>query len=428
MEKQMAQPVIRPSGKPEQPVTDLLGQIQSFMNEAITQLGLEDSFRDWMLEPYRVLTVRFPVRMDDGRVEVFTGYRVQHNDALGPTQGGVRLHPDVTADGMKALSMWMSIKCGIANLPFGGGKGGITCDPRQMSFDEVERVSRAYVRAISQIVGPSKDVLAPDVFSNSQNMAWMLDEYTHLRELDAPGFITGKPLVLGGTRGRESATAHGVAVCTQQALQELQLPLRDARIIVQGFGNVGSYLAQTLYDQGAKIIGIADAYGGLYDDEGLQIPDLLERRDSFGTITKLFRNTLSNTELLEKPCDVLVLAALEHQITEENAMRIQARIVVEAANTPTTAAATRILTDAGVLLIPDVLGSCGEVVVSYFEWVQNRQGLYWTGDEVESQLTDVMRNSFRRVYKIAQRYHVDMRLAAYMVGIRRMADAISTRG
>ncbi|RIV25646.1 Glu/Leu/Phe/Val dehydrogenase [Alicyclobacillaceae bacterium I2511] len=428
MDKQIEYPVIPPKGQSEQPEIDFLEQIQSLTDGALAQLGLQNELRDLILEPWRVLKVRFPVHMDDGRIEVFTGYRVQHNDAVGPTHGGVRLHPDVTEDGMKALSMWMSIKCGITDLPFGGGKGGIVCDPRQMSFDEVEHVSRAYVRSISQMVGSNKDILAPDVFSNSQNMAWMLDEYTHLREFDAPGFITGKPLVLGGTRGRESATARGVAICTQQALQELQIPLYQARVIIQGFGNVGSYLAQTLFDQGAKIIGIADAYGGLYEEDGLDVPDLLERRDSFGTITKLFRNTLSNTEMLEKPCDVLVLAAFDQQITEKNAQHIQARIVVEAANSPMTAAATVILTAADVLLVPDVLGSSGEVVVSYFEWIQNNQGLYWTGEEVESKLAYIMSNSFHRVYETAQRYHVDMRLAAYMVGLRRMVEAISARG
>ena len=379
-------------------------------------------------DPLRVLMVRFPVRMDDGSVRVYTGYRAQHNNAVGPTKGGIRLHPNVDEDEIKALSIWMSVKCGIANLPYGGGKGGIVCDPREMSFAEIERLSRAYVRAISQIVGPTKDIPAPDVFSNSQNMAWMLDEYSHLRQFDSPGFITGKPLVLGGSKGRESSTARGVAICIEQAAAVKKLDLAGSKVIVQGFGNAGSYLAKFMFDSGAKVVGISDAYGALYDEKGLDIDDLLERRDSFGTVTKLFKNTISNKQLLESECDILVPAAVENQITQENAARIKASIIVEAANGPTTTAATKILHDKGVLLVPDVLGNSGGVIVSYFEWVQNNQGLYWTEDEVNRKLAEILKRSFKTVYATANRFKVDMRLAAYIVGVRHMAEAARWRG
>ncbi|EPZ42643.1 Glu/Leu/Phe/Val family dehydrogenase [Alicyclobacillus acidoterrestris] len=408
--------------------TDVLSRTQDVILEALQTLGYDQQMYDLLRLPLRVLTVRFPVRMDDGSVRVFTGYRAQHNDAVGPTKGGIRLHPDVTQEEIEALSIWMSIKCGIADLPYGGGKGGIECDPRDMSFDEIERVSRAYVRAVSQIVGSAKDIPAPDVFSNSQNMAWMFDEYSRLREFDSPGFITGKPIVLGGSKGRESATARGVAICIEEALKIRGLNLRDTRVIVQGFGNAGSYIAKFMYDAGAKVVGISDAYGALYREEGLDIDELLERRDSFGTVTRLYRHTISNRELLEMPCDILVPAAVENQITQENADRIQASIVVEAANGPTTAAATEILTEKGILLVPDVVGNSGGVIVSYFEWVQNNQGYYWEEDEIDERLASRMRTSFQRVYQTSLRYGVNMRLAAYIVGIQRMAEAARWRG
>ncbi|GEO26313.1 glutamate dehydrogenase [Alicyclobacillus acidoterrestris] len=408
--------------------TDVLSRTQDVILEALQTLGYDQQMYDLLRLPLRVLTVRFPVRMDDGSVRVFTGYRAQHNDAVGPTKGGIRLHPDVTQEEIEALSIWMSIKCGIADLPYGGGKGGIKCDPRDMSFDEIERVSRAYVRAVSQIVGSAKDIPAPDVFSNSQNMAWMFDEYSRLREFDSPGFITGKPIVLGGSKGRESATARGVAICIEEALKIRGLNLHDTRVIVQGFGNAGSYIAKFMYDAGAKVVGISDAYGALYREEGLDIDELLERRDSFGTVTRLYRHTISNRELLEMPCDILVPAAVENQITQENADRIQASIVVEAANGPTTAAATEILTEKGILLVPDVVGNSGGVIVSYFEWVQNNQGYYWEEDEIDERLASRMRTSFQRVYQTSLRYRVNMRLAAYIVGIQRMAEAARWRG
>ncbi|AMX83075.1 glutamate dehydrogenase [Geobacillus subterraneus] len=407
---------------------DVLASTQIVIHRALEKLGYPEEVYELLKEPIRVLTVRIPVRMDDGSVKIFTGYRAQHNDAVGPTKGGVRFHPDVTEREVKALSIWMSLKCGIVDLPYGGGKGGIVCDPRTMSFRELERLSRGYVRAISQIVGPSKDIPAPDVFTNSQIMAWMMDEYSRIREFDSPGFITGKPLVLGGSHGRETATAKGVTICIREAAKKRGLSLEGARVVVQGFGNAGSYLAKFMHDAGAKVVGISDVYGALYDPNGLDIDYLLERRDSFGTVTKLFKNTISNKELLELDCDILVPAAIENQITAENAPRIKAGIVVEAANGPTTLEATEILTQRGILLVPDVLASAGGVTVSYFEWVQNNQGYYWTEEEVEQRLEKVMVKAFNNVYDMAQTRRVDMRLAAYMVGVRKMAEACRFRG
>lgn len=407
---------------------DVLKSTQTIIHEALEKLGYPEEVYELLKEPVRMLTVKIPVRMDDGTVKIFTGYRAQHNDAVGPTKGGVRFHPDVTENEVKALSIWMTLKCGIVNLPYGGGKGGIICDPRKMSFRELENLSRGYVRAISQIVGPTKDIPAPDMFTNSQIMAWMMDEYSRIDEFNSPGFITGKPLVLGGSHGRESATAKGVTICIREAARKKGIDLKGARVVIQGFGNAGSFLAKFMHDAGAKVIGISDAYGALHDPEGLDIDYLLDRRDSFGTVTTLFKNTITNKELLELDCDILVPAAIENQITEENAHNIQAKIVVEAANGPTSLEATEILTNRGILLVPDVLASAGGVTVSYFEWVQNNQGYYWTEEEVEEKLEKVLVQSFNTVYNTSRSRRVNMRLAAYMIGVRRVAEASRFRG
>ena len=414
--------------KNDEEKNDVLRSTQTIIHKALEKLGYPEEVYELLKEPLRLLTVKIPVRMDDGSVKVFTGYRAQHNDAVGPTKGGIRFHPDVTEREIKALSIWMSLKCGIVDLPFGGGKGGIVCDPRNMSFRELEKLSRGYVRAISQIVGPTKDIPAPDVYTNSQIMAWMMDEYSRMDEFNSPGFITGKPLVLGGSHGRESATAKGVTICINEAAKKRGIELKGARVVIQGFGNAGSFLAKFMHDAGAKVVGISDAYGALYDAEGLDIDYLLDRRDSFGTVTKLFKNTITNKELLELDCDILVPAAIENQITEENANNIKAKIVVEAANGPTTIEATEILTNRGILLVPDVLASAGGVTVSYFEWVQNNQGYYWTEEEVDERLERILVKSFNHIYDLAQSRRVDMRLAAYMIGVRKMAEASRFRG
>ncbi|MFF2877793.1 Glu/Leu/Phe/Val dehydrogenase [Gottfriedia sp. NPDC057991] len=407
---------------------ELIESTQEVISEALHKLGYSKELYELLKEPLRFLTVQIPVRMDDGSVKIFTGYRSQHNDAVGPTKGGIRFHPEVNEDEVKALSMWMSLKCGIVDLPYGGGKGGIICDPRKMSIYELERLSRGYVRAISQIVGPTKDIPAPDVYTNPQIMAWMMDEYSRIQEFDSPGFITGKPLVLGGSEGRETATAQGVTICIEEAAKRKGIDLKGASVIVQGFGNAGSFLAKFMVEAGAKVVGISDALGALYDPDGLDIHSLLEKRDSFGTVTNLFTDVISNKELLEKPCDILVPAAISNQITIENAHNIKASIVVEAANGPTTLEATKILTERGILLVPDVLASAGGVSVSYFEWVQNNQGYYWSDEEVAQKLRDKMVRSFDSVYQTSLNRKVNMRLAAYMVGIRKMAEASRFRG
>ncbi|MFD2762253.1 Glu/Leu/Phe/Val family dehydrogenase [Lentibacillus juripiscarius] len=407
---------------------DVLHSTRTVVKNALDKLGYPDEVFELMKDPIRMMTVRIPVRMDDGSIKIFTGYRGQHNDAVGPTKGGVRFHPNVTEKEVKALSIWMSLKAGIVDLPYGGGKGGIICDPREMSFRELEGLSRGYVRAISQIVGPNKDIPAPDVFTNSQIMAWMMDEYSRIDEFNNPGFITGKPIVLGGSHGRESATAKGVTICINEAAKKKGIDVKGARIVVQGFGNAGSFLAKFLHDAGAKVVGISDAYGALHDPDGLDIDYLLDRRDSFGTVTNLFNETISNEELLELDCDILVPAAVENQITEQNADNIKATIVVEAANGPTTLGATKMLSDRGVLLVPDVLASSGGVTVSYFEWVQNNQGYYWTAEEIDEKLHENLIKAFNNIYDTAETRRVDMRLAAYMVGVRKMAEAARFRG
>ncbi|MFB5197770.1 Glu/Leu/Phe/Val dehydrogenase [Neobacillus sp. KR4-4] len=407
---------------------DLLTSTQIVIHDALKKMGYNEEMFELLKEPLRMSDVRIPVRMDDGSTKIFNGFRAQHNDALGPTMGGVRFHPKVTATEVKALSMWMSMKCGIADLPFGGGKGAILCNPRTMSFGELERLSRGYVRAISQIVGPTKDILAPDMYTNSQIMAWMMDEFSRLRQFDSSGFITGKPLVLGGSEGREKAGAKGVTICIEEAAKKRGIRIKGSRVIVQGFGNAGSYVAKFMHDAGAIVIGISDVYGALYNPDGLNINYLLDRRDSFGTISTLFEWTITNKELLEKECDVLVPAAISDQITAENAYNIKAKIVVEAANGPTSLEATNILTERGILLVPDVLAGAGGVTVSYFEWVQNKQGYYWSEEEVEEKLRDKLVKSFEDIYQLSQTNNVDMRLAAYMIGVKKMADASLYRG
>ncbi|ANU23784.1 Glu/Leu/Phe/Val family dehydrogenase [Planococcus donghaensis] len=407
---------------------NLLTSTQNVIKTALDKLGYEDAMYELLKEPMRMLEVRIPIRMDDGKTKVFTGFRAQHSDAVGPTKGGVRFHPDVNREEVIALSMWMTLKCGIVELPYGGAKGGIICDPREMSMHEIEKLSRGYVRAISQFVGPNKDIPAPDVFTNSQIMAWMYDEYSKIDEFNSPGFITGKPIVLGGSQGRDKATAQGVTICINEAAKKRGLDMQGARVVIQGFGNAGSFLAKFLHDAGAKVVGISDAYGALHDPDGLDIDYLLDRRDSFGTVTTLFDNTITNKELFELDCDILVPAAIANQITEENANNIKASIVVEAANGPTTAEATKMLTDRGILLVPDVLASSGGVTVSYFEWVQNNQGYYWTQEEVDEKLNKKLVDAFENVYNVATTRNIDMRLAAYMVGARRTAEASRFRG
>lgn len=403
-------------------------EFQETLKEAVEIMNYPAQVYEFLKKPMRFLEVSIPVKMDNGQIEIFTGYRAQHNDATGPTKGGIRFHPDVTPEEVKALAGWMSLKCGITGLPYGGAKGGIICDPRRMSFDELERLSRGYVRAVSQIVGPTKDIPAPDMYTNSQIMAWMLDEYDHIREFDSPSFITGKPIALGGSKGRETATSKGVLYTLQMVCEKRTMPLKDTRVIVQGFGNVGSYLAQYLYELGAKVIGISDVLGGIYDENGLDIPYLMESRDSFGIVSNRFPNAISNQELLEKECDILIPAAISGVINKHNVDKINCQIVIEAANGPTTKEAIKVLDERGILLVPDILANAGGVVVSYFEWCQNNQGYYWTEEEVDSRLKEIMKTSFSNVYATSKKYGVNMKIAAYIEGIKKLAEASRLRG
>lgn len=405
-----------------------LAEFQETLKEAVEIMNFPPQVYEFLKKPMRFLEVSIPVKMDNGQVEIFEGYRAQHNDAAGPTKGGIRFHPDVTPEEVKALAGWMSLKCGITDLPYGGAKGGIICDPRKMSFDELERLSRGYVRAVSQIVGPTKDIPAPDMYTNSQIMAWMLDEYDHIREFDSPSFITGKPVALGGSKGRETATSKGVLYTLQMVCEQRKMPLKDTRVIIQGFGNVGSYLAQYLYELGAKVIGISDVLGGLYDENGLDVPYLMESRDSFGIISNRFQNAISNSELLEKECDILIPAAISGVINKHNAAKINCQIVIEAANGPTTKEAITLLAERNILLVPDILANAGGVVVSYFEWCQNNQGYYWTEEEVDARLKEKMASSFSNVYRTANKYGVNMKIAAYIMGIQKLAEASRLRG
>ncbi|WP_436881965.1 Glu/Leu/Phe/Val family dehydrogenase [Staphylococcus gallinarum] len=408
--------------------SNLVLSTQQVTKAALHKLGFDEGMYELIKEPLRFLEVRIPIRMDDGTMKTFTGYRAQHNDAVGPTKGGIRFHPDVNKDEVKALSMWMTLKCGITNLPYGGGKGGIICDPRQLSQQELERLSRGYVRAVSQFVGPSSDIPAPDVYTNPQIMSWMMDEYSKINRSNAFAFITGKPLALGGSLGRNRATALGAVITIEEATKRKNINISESRVAIQGFGNAGSFIAKILHEMGAKIVAISESYGALYNPDGLDIEHLVELKEQHGRVTHLFDDVIPNSDLLELDCDILVPAALSNQITADNAANIKATIIAEAANGPTTQEATAILNQRGVLLIPDVLASAGGVTVSYFEWVQNKQGYYWSEDEVESKLRDKMVEAFNTIYDLAEDRKMDMRLAAYVLGIKRTAEASRFRG
>ena len=407
---------------------NLVTSTQEIMKEALHKLGFDDGMYELVKEPLRFLEIRIPVRMDDGTVKTFKGYRAQHNQAVGPTKGGIRFHPDVNVEEVKALSMWMTMKCGITNLPFGGGKGGVICDPREMSNLELERLSRGYVKAISQFVGPASDIPAPDVYTNPQIMSWMMDEYSKINRSNAFAFITGKPLSLGGSQGRNRATALGAVITIEEAAKHRNINIEGSRVAIQGFGNAGSFIAKILHDKGAKIVAISESRGALYNPEGLDIEHLLALKEQHGRVTPLFEDVLPNEKLFELDCDILIPAALSNQITEANAHLIQAKIVAEAANGPTTQEATKILTQRDVLIIPDVLASAGGVTVSYFEWVQNNQGYYWSEEEIITKLEEKMVEAFNKIYDLAENRKMDMRLAAYVVGLKRTAEATRFRG
>jgi glutamate dehydrogenase (NAD(P)+) len=396
---------------------------------AARKLNLEEGLWKLLRHPSREIIVHFPVLMDDGRVEVFTGYRVQHSQARGPGKGGIRYAPDVTLDEVRALASWMTWKCAVVNIPFGGAKGGVICEPKKMSIGELERMTRRYTAEIIEFIGPEKDVPAPDMGTDEQTMAWIMDTYSmHMRQT-VTSVVTGKPVAIGGSRGRKAATGRGVRVVCDEALKLLGMPREGCRVIIQGFGNVGSNAALLLSEAGYRIIGLAELDGGLYNRNGIDAPALLEYRQRHGTVLGFpGAEAADPDELLLEECEILIPAAMENVITSRNADRIRARIVAEGANGPTTAVADEILADKRIFVIPDILANAGGVTASYFEWVQDRQGYFWKEDVVNEQLQTILADSFDDVVRYAQAHNVNNRIAAYMLAIDRVAQTIKQRG
>ena len=402
--------------------------LQEF-DEAAKLLSLEPGIWRILTRPKRQIVVSCPVQMDNGEIEVFTGYRVQYNITLGPAKGGIRYHPDVTLDEVTALAAWMTWKCAVAQLPFGGGKGGIVCDPSRMSKRELEALTRRYVAEIIDAIGPEKDVPAPDVNTNDQVMAWFMDTYSmHVGHTET-AVVTGKPVEMGGSLGRREATGRGVMITTREAARHRELAIEDATVAVQGFGNVGSVSADLLARAGATVVGVSDWKGGVYNAKGLDVAALLKHAAQYKTVDGFpGGEPLTNEELLALDVDVLIPAALENQITEENAGAVRAKIVIEGANGPTTPQAHQMMHERGVFVVPDILANAGGVTASYFEWVQNRHGYYWTEAEVNSRLEAKMVEAFNVVAASSKKYNVDMRTAAYTVAIARVGNVTRLRG
>ncbi|MFN5884942.1 MAG: Glu/Leu/Phe/Val family dehydrogenase, partial [Bacteroidota bacterium] len=397
---------------------------------AAKTIGLDESDYHVLIAPQKTVIVNIPVTMDDGKVKVFEGFRVVHNANLGPSKGGIRYSMDVHLDEVRALAAWMTWKCAVVGIPYGGGKGGIKCDPRSMSKGELERLTRSYTDMMVDVFGPDKDIPAPDMGTGPQEMAWLMDEYSKLVGKSSPAVVTGKPIVLGGSLGRVEATGRGVMVSTRAALAKMGINPVGTTCAVQGFGNVGSISAKLLAMQGLKILAISDVSGAYYNPEGINIEAAIAFRDKNNGTLEGFKDgkKISNAELLELDVTVLVPAAMEDQITEENANRIKAKLIVEGANGPTSASADDILNKKGVLVVPDILANAGGVTVSYFEWVQNRLGYYWTEERVYRRADRVMKTAFEGVYAAAQKYNIPMRIAAYCVAIQRVADVEKLRG
>jgi glutamate dehydrogenase (NAD(P)+) len=396
---------------------------------AARKLNLEEGLWKLLRMPAREIIVHFPVAMDDGRMEIFTGFRVQHSIARGPGKGGLRYAPDVTLDEVRALASWMTWKCAVVNIPFGGAKGGVICDPKKMSQGELERMTRRYTSELIDSIGPEKDVLAPDMNTNDQTMAWIMDTYSMHMGHTVTSVVTGKPLNVGGSRGRIEATGHGVQVICDESMRYLEMPIDGCRVIIQGFGNVGSNAARLLMERGYKIIGIAEKEGGLLNPNGIEIHQLLEYKRRNNTLLG-FRNAeaVPSDELLVTECEILIPAATENVITSRNADQIKARVIVEGANGPTTAVADDILAEKRIFIMPDILANAGGVTASYFEWVQDRQGYFWKEAVVNEQMETILRDSFEDVIRYAEAHNVNNRIAAYMLAIDRVAITIRQRG
>ena len=399
-------------------------------DQAAETMDLDHNLRERLKLPQRSLIVSLPVRMDDGRVEVYTGYRVQHDSSRGPSKGGIRYHPDVNLGEVAALAMWMTWKCALADLPYGGAKGGVAINPKQFSTPELQRLTRRYAAEIFPLIGPDKDVPAPDVGTDAQVMAWIMDTYSQQVGYSVPGVVTGKPLSIGGSLGREEATGRGVVCVTLEALRHLKLDIQNTTVAIQGFGNVGAHTARIMQECGARVIAVSDVQGGIFNSKGLDIPELLTRYKTAGQSlrdTKL-GDWLSNDELLQLDCSVLVPAALSEQITEHNAAKLRCQILAEGANGPTTLEADRILQDRGIFIIPDILANSGGVIVSYFEWVQDVQRFFWKATDIQERLQDILIAAFHRTLQFSVSKRTSMRMAALISGIDKVAQAHLHRG
>jgi glutamate dehydrogenase (NAD(P)+) len=402
---------------------------QAQFTAAADRLKLSDDLRAILSEPKRELIVHFPVRMDNGSIRMFTGFRVQHNVNRGPAKGGIRYDAQVTLDEVKALAMWMTWKCAVVDIPYGGAKGGVICNPKELSNAELERLTRRYATEISLLIGPHSDIPAPDVNTNPQVMAWIMDTYSMHAGYTVPAVVTGKPLAIGGSEGRVEATATGVAAMVEMAARDMRMSLEGARVAVQGFGNAGSISAKLLHKKGCRIVAVSDTGGGIYDEHGLDPDKVLLHKQEHSTVVGYAGAQLVSIEgILEVPCDILIPAATENQLTGHNAPNVQARLIAEAANGPTTPEADRIFFERGVRVIPDILANAAGVTVSYFEWVQDLQSFFWTSDQIAEKLGHVMTQAYGEVSTLAERERCDMRLAAYMLAISRVANATQLRG
>lgn len=409
--------------------TSVFGDAIAYFDEAATLVNLDPGLRAILTQPSRQIIFAIPFQRDSGKIEVYTGYRVQYNFARGPAKGGIRFHPGVTLDEVTALAFWMTWKCAAIDLPFGGAKGGVTCDPAMLSPSELERITRRYAAELVEVVGPDKDVPAPDVGTTPQTMAWFMDTYSMHVRCSVPGVVTGKPIEIGGSRGRVEATGRGVSLCALDEMERLHMAPSRSRVIVQGFGNVGAVAAKMFADAGCRVVGISDASGGFYNAKGIDIPAAAAYSQEHQSLDG-YRGgePIPNAALLEADCDVLVPAALEKVLTAQNALRIKARLIVEGANGPTTPEADRIFAASGTVVIPDIIANAGGVTVSYFEWVQDRQGYFWKESEVNERLRELLLTNFHIVRELAQARHVSLRTAAYMIAIERVVKSLTIRG
>jgi glutamate dehydrogenase/leucine dehydrogenase len=413
------------SGEKPNPLDTALHQLKA----AAERLNLDEGIHSILKHPKRSLIVSIPVKMDNGQVQVFMGCRVQHNDARGPFKGGVRYHPNVTLDEITALAMWMTWKCAIVDIPYGGAKGGVCCNPKQMSLRELEHLTRRYTTMILDLIGPYRDLLAPDVYTNEQTMAWIMDTYSQFKGYSVPEAVTGKPPIVGGFKQREDATSRGVMICIREATRLLETRMKGAHVAVQGFGSVGWNAARILHEEGCKIVAVSDSKGGIYNPNGINPLNVFEHKRKIGSVIGYADSKqITNEELIELNCDILVPAALENQITRKNAPYVKAQIVAEAANGPTTPEADRILHEKGVFIIPDILANSGGVTSSYFEWVQNLTRERWTEEKVKEKQETMMVKAFNEVYNLSKKQEVHMRLAALMLSVGRVAEAIKTLG